>query len=85
MPEDNAMKRFGGILALSLAAVLSAAGARLSQAETADPSAPKCARADFRVVLDVGHTAESPGAKSARGVDEYAFNLRLAKVIDQAL
>jgi N-acetylmuramoyl-L-alanine amidase len=81
----RAMKRFGGILALSLAAVLSAAGARLAQAETADQSAPKCARADFRVVLDVGHTAESPGAKSARGVDEYAFNLRLAKVIDQAL
>jgi len=42
-------------------------------------------RADFRVVLDVGHTPESPGAKSARGVDEYVFNLRLAKVIDQAL
>jgi N-acetylmuramoyl-L-alanine amidase len=79
------MKRFGGILALSLAVMLSAAGARLSQAETADPSAPKCARGDFRVVLDVGHTAESPGAKSARGVDEYTFNLRLAKVVDQAL
>jgi len=79
------MMRFGGILALSLAAALSAAGARLSQAETADQSAPNCARGGFRVVLDVGHTAESPGAKSARGVDEYAFNLRLAKVIEQAL
>jgi len=29
MPENAAMKRFGGILALSLAAALSAAGARL--------------------------------------------------------
>jgi N-acetylmuramoyl-L-alanine amidase len=85
MPENAAMKRFGGILALSVAAVLSAAGARLSQAETDDRSAPKCARTDFRVVLDVGHTVESPGAKSARGIDEYAFNLRLAKVVDQAL
>jgi N-acetylmuramoyl-L-alanine amidase len=79
------MGRFGGILALSLAAALSAAGARLAQAETADQATPKCARANFRVVLDVGHTVQSPGAKSARGVDEYEFNLRLAKVIDQAL
>ncbi|HXX26697.1 MAG TPA: N-acetylmuramoyl-L-alanine amidase [Pseudolabrys sp.] len=48
--------------------------------------AATCAtRANFRVVLDVGHTPESPGAKSARGIDEYVFNLRLAKVIDQAL
>jgi len=36
-------------------------------------------------VLDVGHTAKSPGAKSARGADEFDFNLRLAKQIDQAL
>jgi N-acetylmuramoyl-L-alanine amidase len=36
-------------------------------------------------VLDVGHTAQSPGAKSARGADEYDFNLRLAKQVDQAL
>jgi N-acetylmuramoyl-L-alanine amidase len=79
------MGRSGGILALSLTAALSAAGLRLSHAEAADRPAPKCARADFRVVLDVGHTAASPGAKSARGVDEFAFNLRLAKVIDQAL
>ena len=81
------MGGFRTILALSLAAVLAAAAARLSHAEPADQStlAPKCARAEFRVVLDVGHTAESPGAKSARGLDEYDFNLRLAKVIDQSL
>ena len=36
-------------------------------------------------MLDVGHTAQSPGAKSARGADEFDFNLRLAKLIDQAL
>jgi N-acetylmuramoyl-L-alanine amidase len=36
-------------------------------------------------VLDVGHTTRSPGAKSARGVDEFVFNLRLARQIDQAL
>src|SRR4051794_5184224 len=45
----------------------------------------KCVRATFRVVLDVGHTAEVPGAISARGVPEYAFNLRLAQVIDKHL
>jgi N-acetylmuramoyl-L-alanine amidase len=71
-------------VAVSLAAVLSALSLGIARAEPADPAA-KCARADFRVVLDVGHTAESPGAKSARGLDEYDFNLRLAKVVDQAL
>jgi N-acetylmuramoyl-L-alanine amidase len=39
----------------------------------------------FRVVVDVGHTAESPGAKSARGIWEYEFNLRLATLIEQDL
>jgi N-acetylmuramoyl-L-alanine amidase len=37
-----------------------------------------CARATFRAVIDVGHTAESPGATSARGVPEFSFNLDLA-------
>src|SRR5436189_544788 len=44
-----------------------------------------CDRAAFRVVVDVGHTAESPGAKSARGIGEYDFNLRLASLIEQDL
>ena len=44
-----------------------------------------CNRAAFRLVLDVGHTAEVPGAKSARGLHEFEFNLRLAKLIDQQL
>ena len=30
-----------------------------------------CARSAFRVLIDVGHTAASPGADSARGVPEY--------------
>jgi len=45
----------------------------------------KCERAKFRVILDVGHTAEDPGAISARGVTEYEFNLRLAKLIERTL
>jgi N-acetylmuramoyl-L-alanine amidase len=44
-----------------------------------------CDSAAFRVVVDVGHTAESPGAISARGVYEYEFNLRLATLIKQKL
>jgi N-acetylmuramoyl-L-alanine amidase len=44
-----------------------------------------CNRTDFRVILDVGHTAEAPGAKSARGQREYDFNLRLAKLMEQKL
>jgi N-acetylmuramoyl-L-alanine amidase len=45
----------------------------------------KCDRAQFRVILDVGHTAEAPGAMSARNVPEHDFNLRLANEIDKGL
>lgn len=44
-----------------------------------------CQRAAFRVVVDVGHTLDVPGAISARGVPEYAFNLRLAGEIRETL
>jgi len=44
-----------------------------------------CARSSFRVVIDVGHTVDVPGAMSARGVPEYTFNLQLGKDIQQAL
>jgi N-acetylmuramoyl-L-alanine amidase len=44
-----------------------------------------CDPAKFRIVLDVGHTAESEGATSARNVPEFAFNLRLARRIEQKL
>jgi N-acetylmuramoyl-L-alanine amidase len=54
-------------------------------ASSAKSETVSCVRPSFRVVLDVGHTARSPGAKSARGIDEFDFNLRLAKQIDQAL
>ena len=80
---------FARIALLSLAAVLSAAAVTAAYAQAPDKSEAKpvasCLRADFRVVLDVGHTAQAPGAKSARGFDEYDFNLRLAKQIDKAL
>jgi N-acetylmuramoyl-L-alanine amidase len=44
-----------------------------------------CKPERFKIVLDVGHTIEAPGATSARGVKEYVFNLRLAKEIAKAL
>ena len=54
--------------------------------ETATPQASgSCARSQFRVLIDVGHTATSPGADSARGVPEYEFNLKLADIIAQSL
>jgi N-acetylmuramoyl-L-alanine amidase len=62
----------------------------LPQAARSEGAAPKpdkaaCERAKFRVVLDVGHTVDSPGADSARGVPEYQFNLALADAIKEAL
>ena len=50
-----------------------------------DGDGGRCARSEFRVLIDVGHTASSPGADSARGVPEYEFNLKLADVIAQSL
>ena len=43
--------------------------------------AAACDRARFRIVLDVGHTEQAPGAISARGVAELEFNRRLAAVV----
>lgn len=58
-----------------------------ASAQTVKPraAAPQCDPASFRIIVDVGHTPESPGAISARGVEEYTFNLALATVIDGKL
>lgn len=50
-----------------------------------NPSAASCNPAKFRIVLDVGHTAESEGAISARNVAEFVFNLHLAQRIVEKL
>jgi len=77
------------IAAVMFVAVLAAIPVGIGRAKEADklagPLTPSCPRADFRILLDVGHTARSPGAISARGANEFDFNLRLAKQIDQAL
>jgi N-acetylmuramoyl-L-alanine amidase len=49
------------------------------------PAATMCDPSKFRIVLDVGHTAQSEGATSARNVTEFAFNLRLAQRIEEKL
>jgi N-acetylmuramoyl-L-alanine amidase len=46
---------------------------------------PTCDPKKFRIVVDVGHTAESEGAMSARNVSEFVFNLRLARRIEEKL
>jgi N-acetylmuramoyl-L-alanine amidase len=79
-----------GTSVLAVLALLRLAGPLQAAAETAEhgqkqPVAPTCDRAQFRVALDVGHTAEAPGAISARGAPEYEFNLRLATLIEQDL
>jgi N-acetylmuramoyl-L-alanine amidase len=51
----------------------------------AKPKPASCQRANFRVVLDVGHTVAVPGAISAHGVPEYQFNLQLATAAKAAL
>ena len=54
-----------------------------SRAPKPDPAA--CDRSQFRVVVDVGHTAEAHGAMSARNVPEYDFNFNLAWQIQHSL
>jgi N-acetylmuramoyl-L-alanine amidase len=50
-----------------------------------EPVGAMCDRSKFRIVLDVGHTAISEGATSARNVAEFVFNLRLAQRIEEKL
>jgi N-acetylmuramoyl-L-alanine amidase len=79
-----------GIAAVSIGAALLARPALAADSGSAlalpPVKAAMCTRAaHFRVALDVGHTADVPGALSARGVTEYAFNLRLAREIEKEL
>jgi N-acetylmuramoyl-L-alanine amidase len=80
------IKRLAGAAALAALALfaLGAPGAR-SEQPAAPPANSSCHRSAFHVVIDVGHTIDSPGADSARGVPEYQFNLALAGVIKDKL
>lgn len=81
--------RAAAIQIVALAVILAGAAWQPVRAEdTATQHASNgasCARSTSRVLIDVGHTATSPGADSARGVPEYEFNLKLADVIAQSL
>lgn len=83
-----AWRRAGPMLFALLFVVLLVADRSAARAEEPTPGAANpdlCQRAKFRVVVDVGHTVDVPGAMSARGIPEYAFNLQLAQQVKQAL
>jgi N-acetylmuramoyl-L-alanine amidase len=86
----QAATKLGVILAIAL--IVIALGASASQVVRAqdhrratEVTSDACPRSTFRVVVDVGHTVNVPGAMSARGIAEYAFNLQLARDISQGL
>jgi len=89
VPGNRAHQCLASTLQLAVVAALVLLAAR-QPAQGAEPApqaakAAECQRSAFRVVVDVGHTAEVPGALSARGAVEYAFNLQLADAVKQAL
>jgi len=84
------MVRLGAVGVLIVAAVLLCTDGRRALSEERGQNADKpaqgtCERSNFRVIVDVGHTAAVPGAMSARGVPEYTFNLSLAQDVKQSL
>jgi N-acetylmuramoyl-L-alanine amidase len=82
----RAATKLGLVLAIALLATTPRIARGEDHAANASQAAGEsCARSSFRVVIDVGHTLDVPGAMSARGVPEYAFNLQLAREAKQAL
>src|SRR5258707_6710716 len=81
VPEMNP-RRVGWAVLLALLLFWGGAVAAGAQPRPPPPPPPVCDRAAFRTVLDVGHTLDVPGAKTARGSTEYDFNLRLAHPLD---
>ena len=76
--------RLGIVLAIGLLAS-GLQTVRAQEHAASQAAAESCNPSAFRVVVDVGHTVDVPGAMSARGVPEYAFNLQLARDVKQAL
>jgi N-acetylmuramoyl-L-alanine amidase len=64
---------------------LAALGPVVLNAPALKPVATMCDPSKFRIVVDVGHTATSEGATSARNVAEFVFNQRLAQRIVEKL
>jgi len=72
-------------LALVLVQSLPTEGRRAVDAIASRTHSSRCDQESFRVVLDIGHTVDVPGALSARGISEYQFNLLLTEQIERAL
>ena len=72
------------VIALLLSSLPWPAG-QAAPAAAAPAASSKCDRSKFRIILDVGHSAESYGAMSARGVPEFEFNLNLGKRLEERL
>src|SRR5436309_2870412 len=81
--SSRCRERICGVIVL-MAVVEPAWPKEIEQARS-QPKPSTCDRSQFRVVLDVGHTVDAPGAISARNVPEYDFNLRLAKYLERRL
>ena len=72
---------------LAPAGVSEAATARKIAKARGKPTQPpvRCEAPKFRIVVDVGHTPDSYGARSARNDPEFGFNFRLARIITAKL
>ena len=78
--------RLSCLAAVSVLALAVCNGPGVAQVNrTKTVPAAQCDAGKFRLIIDVGHTPEIPGAISARGETEYNFNLRLSRVIKQKL
>ena len=44
-----------------------------------------CRHIDFMVGIDIGHTVQHGGAVSSRGIPEYQFNARMARLLESKL
>jgi N-acetylmuramoyl-L-alanine amidase len=84
MIASGDIRRIAVGLCAAFALVASSAWAEDKEA-SARSGKTACHRDEFRVILDVGHTIDSPGAYSARGAPEYRFNFFLTRQIELQL
>jgi N-acetylmuramoyl-L-alanine amidase len=83
-PTPDKLRRCRLLLVL-LGALLLTTVPQIGEGLGETAKASKCDRSRFRVIVDVGHTVQAPGALSARNIPEYDFNLRLGQQIQQRL
>ena len=85
----SALRCLAGLQAACLTAFLSfcahAEDKTPSSGQTSAAADDTCKRGSFKLLIDVGHTPDDPGANSAHGNPEYGFNLSLASVAMESL